>query len=85
MVFCKHLLFSCRCYLIDSGGFLIVVNHWEGETWYYTDYAGRQNFRKHITEVEPEISALLIEKGIMEVQQCADVGLGARSRSYKVR
>ena len=61
-----------------------MVSYWKRSDWYLTDYRGQQNFRKHITEIEPQISALLVEKGIMKVMECSDIGIGAVVRTYEV-
>ena len=70
--------------MINTGGFLIMASHWKRNDWYLTDYRGRQNFRKHISEIEPQITALLVEKKIMEVKRCSDTGLGTIPRTYIV-
>ena len=81
-----HLFYSliliCRCYLVNTAGFILADSWWESE---FEQNIFFQPPNQHLTQVQPEIAIKLLEKGIMIHVNCTKVGEGKIVSGYKVK
>ena len=63
------------------GGFPIAVSYFRPNDWLDSD---SRRWENHITEIEPAISRILIEKDIMRVLKCQNLAAGEIGIAYHV-
>ena len=71
--------------MIDESGFMILTNSANHSNPQLLGLKQQPTVKLHVTQMEPEISRMLIRKKIFQVKTCSMMSTGCTRQTFQVR